>query len=150
MLQLKPITKDNWYEAVMLQVAEDQKNLVASNAISLAQLNFLENFHANAIYADETMVGFTLFGLDDEDKEYWIYRLMIDEKFQGMGYGKQSVALIVEAVRQMKEPQHQVIQISYEPKNVVAKHVYEKAGFSEIEGLFSGSEQIARYAFVGE
>lgn len=150
MLQLKPITKDNWYEAVKLQVAENQKNFVASNAISLAQLNFLENFHANAVYSGETMVGFTLFGLDEEDQQYWIYRLMIDEKYQGKGYGKQAVALIMEAIREMKEPQHQVIHISYEPENIVAKHVYEKAGFAEIEGLFSGDEQIARYAFVGE
>ncbi|MER2128878.1 GNAT family N-acetyltransferase [Solibacillus sp.] len=150
MLQLKPITKDNWYEAVKLQVADDQKNFVASNAVSLAQLNFLENFHAQAIYADETMVGFSLFGLDDEDKEYWIYRLMIDERYQGKGYGKHSVALIIEAIREMKEPQKQVIHISYEPENIVAKHIYEKAGFTEIEGLFSGGEQIARYSFVGE
>ena len=150
MLQLKPITKDNWYEAVKLQVAENQKNFVASNAISLAQLNFLENFHANAVYSGETMVGFTLFGLDEEDQQYWIYRLMIDEKYQGKGYGKQAVALIMEAIREMKEPHHQVIHISYEPENIVAKQVYEKAGFEEIEGLFSGDEQIARYAFVGE
>lgn len=148
MLQLKPITKENWYTAVQLKVAEEQKNFVATNAVSLAQLNFLENFYANGVYKDETMVGFTLFGLDDEDQEYWIYRLMIDEKFQGKGYGKEAVDLIIEAIRTMKEPQHRIIHISYEPENVIAQHVYRKAGFTEIEGFFIGGEQVARYEFV--
>ena len=29
------------------------------------------------------MIGFTMFGIDPDDKNYWIYRLMIDEEFQG-------------------------------------------------------------------
>lgn len=150
MLQLKPITKDNWITAIKLNVAENQKNFVASNAVSLAQLNFLDNFHANGIYDDESMIGFTLFGIDDEDQQYWIYRLMIDEKYQGKDYGKEAVHLIVEAIQTMKAPQHQLIHISYEPKNIVAQQVYKKAGFIEIEGLISGGEQVAHYQFERE
>jgi len=29
------------------------------------------------------MVGFTMFGLDEDDHNYWIYRLMVDKRFQG-------------------------------------------------------------------
>jgi diamine N-acetyltransferase len=93
MLHLKPITKDNWIQAITLRVREDQANFVASNAFSLAQLNFLENFYAKGIYYGEEMVGFTLYGIDEDDHEYWIYRMMIDEKHQGKGYGKEAVKL---------------------------------------------------------
>ena len=148
MLHLKAITKDNWIDAIKLKVSEDQNHFVATNAVSLAQLNFLENFYAFGVYYEETMVGFTLFGLDDEDQQYWIYRLMIDEKYQGKGYGKEAINLIIKTIQSMKAPQHQVIHISYEQENTVARSVYQKAGFTEIEGLFIGSEQVARYEFA--
>lgn len=52
------------------------------------------------------MVGFTLYGIDDEDQQYWMYRLMIDEKHQGKGFGTQAVRLVIEDVRGIKEPSH--------------------------------------------
>ncbi|SOC39320.1 GNAT family N-acetyltransferase [Ureibacillus acetophenoni] len=147
MLHLKPITQDNWIKAISLKVREDQRNFVATNAVSLAQLNFLENFHAKGIYNDEEMVGFALYGIDEDDHEYWIYRMMIDEKYQGKGYGKEAVKLVIEDIKNMKEDRHQTITLSYEPTNVHAKLVYEKMGFSEVEGLIIGDEQVSRYTF---
>ena len=147
MLHLKTITKDNWFQAVSLRVREDQVNLVASNAVSLAQLNFLENFHAKGIYQDDDMIGFTLYGIDEDDHEYWIYRLMIDQKHQGNGYGKEAIQLIIDNIRHIKEDHHQTITLSYEPSNAHAKRVYDKMGFQEIEGLFIGGEQVSRYKY---
>lgn len=147
MLHLKTITKDNWIKTISLKVREDQVKFVASNAVSLAQLNFLENFHAKGIYYGEEMIGFTLYGLDEDDHEYWIYRMMIDQKHQGKGYGKEAVRLVIEDIRAMKEPHHQTITLSYEPDNEHAKRIYEKMGFQEIDGLVIEGEQVARYAY---
>ncbi|MEK5183855.1 GNAT family N-acetyltransferase [Solibacillus sp. FSL W7-1324] len=147
MLHLKTITKDNWIKAISLKVREDQVNFVASNAVSLAQLNFLENFHAKGIYFGEEMVGFTLYGLDEDDHEFWIYRMMIDEKHQGKGYGKEAVRLVIEDIQTLKEPRHQTITLSYEPDNEHAKRLYEKMGFQEIDGLVIEGEQVARYTY---
>lgn len=123
MLHLKPITKDNWIQAISIKVHEEQVNFVASNAVSLAQLNFLENFHAKGIYLEEEMIGFTLFGIDEDDNEYWIYRMMIDKKYQGKGFGKEAVQLIIDTIREIKEEHHQTITLSYEPTNEHAKRV---------------------------
>jgi diamine N-acetyltransferase len=147
MLHLKTITKDSWLEAISLRVREDQKNYVASNAVSLAQLNFLENFHAKGIYLGDEMIGFTLYGIDEDDHEYWIYRMMIDEKHQGKGYGKEAVKLVIEDIRNIKDERHLTITLSYEPTNEHAKRVYEKMGFQEIEGLIIGDEQVARFTY---
>ena len=147
MLHLKTITKDNWIKAISLKVREDQVKFVASNTVSLAQLNFLENFHAKGIYYGEEMVGFTLYGIDEDDNEYWIYRMMIDQKHQGKGYGKEAVQLVIEDIRAMKEPHNQTISLSYEPDNGHAKRIYEKMGFQEIDGLVIEGEQVARYTF---
>ena len=147
MLHLKEITKDNWLKAISLHVREDQKKFVATNAVSLAQLNFLENFHAKGIYLGEDMIGFTLYGIDEDDNEYWIYRLMIDQKYQGKGYGKESLKLVIEDIRNMKEDHHQTITLSYEPTNEHAKRIYDKFGFQEVEGFLIGGEQVSRYTF---
>lgn len=145
MLKLKAITKENWIDAILLKVREDQEHFVTSNTFSLAQLNFLNNFYAKGIYKGKDMIGFTLYGIDEIDNDYWIYRLMIDEKFQGKGFGQSAVHLIVEDIKQLKQPHHQAITISYEPDNSHAKYIYERAGFVEVPGLFIEGEQVARY-----
>ena len=147
MLHLKTITKENWGKAISLRVREDQVKFVASNAVSLAQLNFLENFHAKGIYHSEEMVGFTLYGIDEDDHEYWIYRMMIDQKHQGKGYGKEAVKLVIDDIRNIKEDRHQTISLSYEPTNEHAKRIYEKMGFQEIDGLIIGDEQVSRFTY---
>jgi diamine N-acetyltransferase len=147
MLYLKTITKDNWLKAISLRVREDQVKFVASNAVSLAQLNFLENFHANGIYHDDEMIGFTLYGINEDDHEYWIYRMMIDQNHQGKGYGKPAIQLVIDDIRKIKEGHHQTITLSYEPSNEHAKRIYEKMGFVEIDGLILHGEQVARFRF---
>ncbi|MEH7123418.1 GNAT family N-acetyltransferase [Bacillus sp. JJ1773] len=147
MLHLETITKGNWRKAISLRVREDQIKFVASNAVSLAQLNFLENFHAKGIFYGEEMIGFTLYGIDEDDHEYWIYRIMIDQNHQGKGYGKKAIQLVIDDIRNMKEDRHQTITLSYEPTNEHAKRVYEKVGFQEIDGLMIGDEQVSRFTF---
>lgn len=147
MLHLETITKDNWVKAISLRVREDQVNFVASNAVSLAQLNFLENFHAKGIYLGEEMIGFALYGIDEDDQEYWMYRMMIDQKHQGKGYGKEAIQLVIDDIRAIKEERHQTITLSYEPENEHAKRIYKKLGFNEVEGLIISGEQVARYSF---
>lgn len=145
MLQLRPITKDNWIKAISLKVREDQMNFVASNAVSLAQLNFLDNFYAKGIYLEDEMIGFTLYGIDEDEQQYWIYRMMIDKKFQGKGYGKKAIQLIIDDIRAMREDHHKTISLSYEPGNEVAKYIYSKMGFKEVDGLIIEGEQVARF-----
>lgn len=147
MLHLETITKDNWLKAISLRVREDQVNFVASNAVSLAQLNFLDNFHAKGIYLGEEMIGFALYGIDEDDHEYWIYRMMIDQKHQGKGYGKEAIQLVIDDILANKEERHQTITLSYEPENEHAKRIYEKIGFTEVDGFIISGEQVARYTF---
>lgn len=147
MVHLETITKDNWLKAISLRVREDQVGFVASNAISLAQLNFLENFHAKGVYLGEEMIGFALYGIDEEDHEYWIYRMMIDQKHQGKGYGIKAIQLMIDDIKMIKEKHHQTITLSYEPANQHAKHVYEKLGFRDVKGLIIEGEQVMRFTF---
>lgn len=145
MMTLKEVTKENWIDVISLAVRDDQKAFIASNAVSLAQLLFLDEFVAKAIYADDELVGFALYGVDEDDGEYWIYRFMIDQKFQGKNYGREAMTAVIEDIRVNKEPRHKTITLSYDPKNQGAKQFYDKIGFQEVDGLIISDEQVSRY-----
>lgn len=147
MLHLEPITKKNWLDAISLQVRDDQKDFIASNTFSLAELHFLENFQAKGIYWNDKMIGFTLYGIDEDDNEYWIYRMMIDKQHQGKGYAVKALQLVLEDIRSIKEDRHKAVMLSYKPTNEHARMVYQKAGFKEVKGFLIGDEQVARYTF---
>ncbi|MCQ6333791.1 MULTISPECIES: GNAT family N-acetyltransferase [Bacillus cereus group] len=144
-IYLKVIDKSNWEEAIRLSVKEEQQTFITSNLYSIAEVQFLDNFYANGIYLDEKMIGFTMFGIDPDDNNYWIYRLMIDENFQGKGIGKQAIYLIIDEIRRNNNANISIIMIGYAPENHTAKFVYKKAGFIETE-LSSWGEQLAKYS----
>lgn len=142
---LKPIDKSNWEEAIRLSVKEEQQAFIASNLYSIAEVQFLDNFFAKGIYLNNKMIGFIMFGIDPDDNNYWIYRLMIDEKFQGKGIGKQAIYLVIEEIRKNNHANIPFIMIGYDPKNLTAKFAYKRAGFIETE-LSSWGEQLAKYS----
>lgn len=144
-IYLKSIDKSNWEEAIRLSVKPEQRTFIASNLYSIAEVQFLDDFYAKGIYVDNKMIGFTMFGIDPDDNNYWIYRLMIDEKFQGKGIGKQAIYLVIEEIRQNNNTNIPLIMIGYHPENLTAKFVYKKAGFIETE-LSSWGEQLAKYS----
>lgn len=127
MIQLKEIDRQNFSAVVKLKVADEQQSFVASNVFSLAQAKVYPECVCWAIYNDETLVGFTMYCLDQEDQEYWIYRLMIDAQQQGKGHGKAAMELVIEQLK--RDPEHHVIYISFEPENIAAQKLYEKLGF---------------------
>lgn len=144
-IYLKAIDKSNWKEAIRLSVKKEQQTFIASNLYSIAEVQFLDNFYAKGIYLDKKMIGFTMFGIDSDDNNYWIYRLMIDKKFQGKGIGKQAIHLVIDEIRRNNYANISLIMIGYAPENHTAKFVYKKAGFIETE-LSAWGEQLAKYS----
>ena len=49
-VHLTEITADNWIQAVKLEVKDDQKNFVATNAISITQSKFQSFIDCHGIY----------------------------------------------------------------------------------------------------
>ena len=49
---------------------------------------------AMATYNDDTMVGFVMCELNNEEKELYLCRLLVDEHHRQKGYGKDSLDLI--------------------------------------------------------
>ena len=87
MITLQEINRDNFWDCIELNVSPDQQNFVTSNTISIAQSKVQPECIPLAIYNHDIMVGFLMYALDVEDQEYWIYQLMIDQHYQGQGFG---------------------------------------------------------------
>ncbi|WP_454192371.1 GNAT family N-acetyltransferase [Paenibacillus sp. Marseille-Q7038] len=136
MIEFREIDRTNFFDVIKLGVADGQKKFVADNLFSLAQAKAFPECIGLAIYHDDILVGFTMYGIDDEDKEYWISRLMIDEKYQSKGYGKAAMEKLIDRIKEDKK--YQVIYISFEPENAWAKHLYEKLGFVPEGRLIDG------------
>jgi diamine N-acetyltransferase len=139
---LKEINKDNWYACTCLRVAENQKNFVATNAFSLAQSKYEQECIPLAIYDEETMIGFVMFAIDKDQIEsgkLWICRFMVDEKFQGKGYGKASMDKIIEYAKDKFD--YKEVYLSEVPENVRAKRIYESFGF-KYTGEVEDSEEV--------
>ncbi|MCI0550755.1 MAG: GNAT family N-acetyltransferase [Anaerolineae bacterium] len=137
MPEIRPVTKENWEALIDLNVRGDQKDFVASNLYSIAEAQFGEDFeghwdfHPYGIYDGDTPVGFLMYGhnFSHPTQQAFIIRLMVDEKFQGKGYGRFAMEKMLEMFR--ADERIKEVGISYEPNNEGARKLYANIGFVE-------------------
>ncbi|WP_028562695.1 GNAT family N-acetyltransferase [Paenibacillus pinihumi] len=146
MITLREINKHNWETCIQLQVEPGQEAYIASNLYSIAQAQFLDGFVTKGIYKEDQMIGFAMYGLDADDGNYWVYRFMIDRRFQKQGFGQLAMQQVIEDIRS-KADRTDVILLGYDPGNRQARALYAKAGFIE-EEIAPWGEQVARYRFT--
>ena len=142
-VHLREINQDNWKQAIRIDVAPEQKRFVASNLYSIAEAIFNPTYVPLAIYDEavssskaETMVGFLMHGTNPDNDELWILRLMVDQQYQGRGYGRAAMEEIIRRLR--ARPDCQEIFTSYEPDNDVAARLYRSLGFEDTGRIEDG------------
>ena len=147
MLKLKKINRNNVGEILKLEVFDNQKSFVATNNSSIIEsyLTITENNHVFTfgIYKDDIPVGFLMIGFnvnsDDEGSpkiakgNYNIWRLMIDKKFQGKGFGKKAMDLALEFINTFPCGAAKYCWLSYESENNIARQLYTSVGFVETD-----------------
>jgi diamine N-acetyltransferase len=142
-ITLRAITRDNLSQCLRLSTTEEQKNFVAPNVRSIAEAYVEPTFVPLAIYADDMLVGFVMYGRDPQTGFDWVIRLMIDAQHQGQGYGRAAMHEVLVRIRQ--QPECKEIRISYEPENTIAEQLYRSMGF-EPTGEIEEGEVVARLA----
>jgi GNAT superfamily N-acetyltransferase len=106
-IDLVEITNDNARSVIALRLAPGQERLVTSVADSLEEAE--GNPHGNpwfrAVYAGGQPVGFVMLSWDVEPQPpdingpWFLWKLLIDHRHQGKGYGREVVEQIVDMVR---------------------------------------------------
>lgn len=130
---LREITMENVNAVLALAVRPDQERFVAANAVSLAHAHCSPDAWFRAVYADEDPAGFVM--LADETlrpdppaaPQVWIWRFMVDARFQGRGVGSRALERVVAHVR--TRPQVSTLLLSYVPGPGCPEPFYLRAGF---------------------
>jgi diamine N-acetyltransferase len=130
-VSLREITAETVRVICRLDVSEEQKHFVAPNAVSIAEAYFEPKAWFRAIYADETAVGFVMLYDNPENPdgpEYFLWRYMIDARYQKLGFGKRAMDLLVEHVR--TRPGAHELRLSCHPGEEGPEPFYRRYGFT--------------------
>jgi diamine N-acetyltransferase len=141
MVTLREITAETVRAICELRVREDQQRFVAPNAVSIAQAHFAPEAWFRAIYAGDTPVGFAMISDKPEVPEYFLWRFMIDQRWQHLGYGRRAIDLLVTHVR--TRPGATAFLTSVVPGEGSPQPFYEKLGFAPT-GEIDGGEVVLR------
>lgn len=141
-MKLIDVTEKNWLDVIFLSTNGKVPNLceefVASNALSLVQAQFEPYWVTKAIEVDGQLVGFAMYGFEPDTQQYTVCRLMIDQKFQGKGYGRLAMKLIITELS--KNDNCHEIYLSTEPHNRIGKNLYESLGFINTNQIVDDEE----------
>lgn len=140
-VSLRKVTKENLDDVLTLKVKPDQQSFVASNAVSIAEAHFEEKAWFRAIYADEAPVGFVMLYDDPQAGEYYLWRFMIDARYQGHHFGERAIQLLIDYVR--TRPDATELLLSYVPAEGSPQPFYSRLGFVET-GEVSDGENVMR------
>lgn len=132
-ITLREVTAKNFEALMDMELPAHQRDLLHSNAYSIAQAKFHSCLVARAIYQDERPVGFAMYNREDDGRPgyYGIYRFMVDFPLQSKGLGRRAMELLLEEIK--AAPDVRFINICYQPDNARACAFYKSFGFVETE-----------------
>jgi len=160
MIRIEKINPKNVWDVIELKLKREQKNFVCSNSVSIIQAYTAKETKCSAfpfaVYNDKRVVGFLMVCYNEGAfyefynevppdalvNNYSICRIMIDKRYQGRGYGKETIKLALDFIKTWPCGKSEYCEISYEPENTVAKTLYASFGFVE-NGEIDGDETVA-------
>ncbi len=127
-----------------LAVSSEQKHFVHSAERMLVDVKEDAELHASLfeILADELPVGLVYYADLPELNVYNLCQFFIDKRYQGKGYGKAALLLILGKMRE--EGRYNRVSVTYQERNVAAMRLYESVGFVHTGAEFEGDKDMER------
>jgi diamine N-acetyltransferase len=141
---LREVTEHNRAEVEALGVTSEQSGYVAGVADSMAEALQYPDAQPwyRAVYADETPVGFVMIsdGITVSNPDYlgpyYLWRLIVDQRFQGRGYGTRALDLVVDHLR--TRPDARVLLTSHVVGPASPRGFYLRYGFRATDRVHEG------------
>ena len=146
-ISLREISAGNRAVIEQLAVTAEQAFYVASVSDSLREAAAYPQARPwyRAVYSGETPVGFVMIsdGIPDGHPEllgpYFLWRLLIDSRWQGRGFGRAALDRVVAHVR--TRPDARALMTSVQPGSVGSpRGFYLTYGFAPTGEIFDGEE----------
>jgi diamine N-acetyltransferase len=138
-LHLRDVDLGNYYPIMMLELSPDQTEFAWTNSGPLAEAAYVPGFRPRALYLGDAPIGLGLWGpyypgyAYDQPPEagaYIVDHVMVDRHFQGRGYGRRLVELLVGEMR--AEADCRRVLLAVHPGNARAIALYRKMGFVDL------------------
>lgn len=156
MVHIEKLTWDNVDDILKLKVKKEQKRFVASNRDSMIDAYFSmtednRKVFTFGIYNDKKPIGFLMIAYDVPwakehyglpENYYYIWRFMIDKKYQNKGYGREGLKQGIEFIKSFPCGEAEYCWLSYEPNNEVGRKLYISMGFEERMDLYKNEGEI--------
>lgn len=145
MVDLRPITQQNWEDAVKLDVTPDQQTFVPSVAVSIAKAYIQPDgvrYDPIGIYDSETddLVGFYSFMHRPHSRQVvYIGGFLIDHRFQRRGYGAAAMQQFLQKIHE-DVPECEGVYLTVHPDNIAAEKFYSKFGFFKTGFVIDGED----------
>lgn len=144
MVELKPITEDNFVDAFNLELAPGQEKFVSHPIRSLAQAYvYRSQCQPFGIYANGRMVGYVMVVYDYDIPEYDIWHMAIDKTEQGRGYGSAALDKVVEYIRAKPFGDSDRIALTCHKDNAVALRLYAQKGLAPTGAVYDDEIELA-------
>ena len=123
----EPVTPSNINTFAQLHVASNQLDTIETVIECYDEAQESALWRPLAIALDGTYIGFTMYGEFHNPYQVWFDRFFIDERYQGNGYGKAVIGIILDRIT--KEYNCKEIYLSVYPHNIPAINLYKQMGF---------------------
>ncbi len=144
-MHFEPVTDENRSTIEALHPSLEQINFIESVKECMSEADGYEGWRPHGVYVDDELVGFVMYGYFEEPgPRLWLDRILIDERYQGKGYGQLLVHAMIERLTN-EYPNMDEITLSVYDTNPRAIHVYEKAGFRFNGELDTKGEKVMVY-----
>jgi diamine N-acetyltransferase len=148
-ISLQEISHENLESVLVLHVTESQKkHYPRSNAQSIAEGHYPTDddpVWIRAIYADGTPVGLLMTSEAPDQGEYFLWRIMVDAKYQSKGYAAQAVQTLIQRIKDT--PNGKSLITSHLKGNIVVGRLFENLGFSYTGEMFGEMDRLMRLDF---
>jgi diamine N-acetyltransferase len=149
-VSLREITGENIKAVLSLRVTDEQRDAYPrSNAYSIAEGHYPPDddpVWMRAVYAGETPVGFLMTSEAPDQGVYFLWRLMIDAKYQGKGYGRRAVELLIERIKASGNAKE--LLTSHLKSDCSAGTFYQRLGFIYTGEILHGSDLLMKKDFL--
>ncbi|MCQ2409414.1 MAG: GNAT family N-acetyltransferase [Clostridia bacterium] len=137
MITVKEINEDCFYQIIDLNVKEEQKMFIPSNAFSMAEAwLYKDEVKCFAVLDDSTAVGFIMLDWNEDLRVAEIIRFMIGASYQGQGFGKESITVLMEELKSSKKFDSLAVRLSADNKTA------EKL-FKDLSFIVSGRDDVS-------
>ena len=131
-LILKKVDESNFIECFNLKLGYGQDKFVSHPIRSLAQAYVYYNQCTPFVVCKDNMIiGYVMVIYDYDEETYNIWHMMIDEKYQGKGYGTKVIKLCIDYIKTKPFGKSNNIILTCNIDNTHAIYIYEKLGFKD-------------------